>query len=49
MSCCMKRVGAVLSDYAGGSKKRNQSGTDYVLGFIRQIVCDDEDVEASGD
>jgi len=34
---CMKnkmparRVRAVLSDYAEGSKKRNQSGTDYVL------------------
>jgi hypothetical protein len=25
------RVGPVLSDYALGSKKRNQSGTDYVL------------------
>ena len=27
----MRRVGAVLSDYAERSKKRNQSGTDYVL------------------
>jgi chromosomal replication initiator protein len=32
-----------------GVKKRNQSGTDYVQGFIRQLVCDDGDVAASED
>ena len=30
-------------------KKRNQSGTDYVLGISGQRAYDDEDVEASGD
>jgi hypothetical protein len=32
-----------------GVKKRNQSGTDYVLGFTHQIVRDDGDVGASED
>jgi hypothetical protein len=31
MNClALRRVGAVRTDYAGGVKKRNQSGTDYV-------------------
>jgi hypothetical protein len=43
------RVGAVLTDYAGGVKKRNQSGTDYVFGITRRIGCDNGCVEAGGD
>jgi hypothetical protein len=44
-----QRVGAVVSDYAGRGKKRNQSRTDYVLRVSDQLTNDDAAVEASGD